>query len=135
MHHTTESSSAVYITSRIQVIKSFLKTPWCASHCGFRLRGVNTSAESSSTVCIIPWSLTPRSASHPKVNNLPSVCFDPMFYKCYFSVMSEDIILKIILEVTNCIRNLYFLQKFFKKTEFKGVTHTKTRKKDIFEEV
>ena len=86
VHHTGESSD----------LKFFI-TPRCASHRGVRLCGVHPTAESSYTVCIIPRSLTSRCASHCGVNNLPSVCFDPKFYRHYFSVMPEDITMKIIM--------------------------------------
>ena len=52
LHHTAESSSAMCIPPRSQVIKSFPKAPRSASHHGVRLRGVHHTAESSSAVCI-----------------------------------------------------------------------------------
>ena len=68
---------------------------------------MHLTGESSSGVCIIPRSLTPRCASHHGVNNLSSVCFNLKFYKCYISVMPKDIHTKLILKVTNCPRNLF----------------------------
>ena len=47
-------------------------------------------AESSSSVCILPQSLTPWCASHRTVESI-SVYFDLLFYKCYFSLKPEDI--------------------------------------------
>ena len=89
MHYTTESSSTMCIIPRRQA-------PLCASHHGVKLHGVHHTAESSdhkfkknSVVCISPWSQTPRCASHHRVHNLPNVCFDPKFYKFYFSVVPE----------------------------------------------
>ena len=73
------------------------------------LNSVLTKAEifeflKSSAVCIKARSKvikslkkTPRCASHCRVNNLPNVSFDPKFYKCFFSVMPEDLSWKIIL--------------------------------------
>ena len=63
-----ESSSTVCITPLSQVIISYKK---------------------NSVVCISPRSQTPRCASHHRVHNLPNVCFDPKFYKFYFSVVPE----------------------------------------------
>ena len=48
-----------------------------------------------SAVCIILRSQTWRCASHRQVRNFPILCFDPKFYKCYFSVIPEDINIKI----------------------------------------
>ena len=118
MHPTTESSSAVCIAQRSQVIKNFLKTLRCASHCRVWLSGMHYTTESDSVVCFSPRSLTPGCASHRRVKlrgvhytaesdsavcipppsqYLPSVCFDSKLYKCNFSLMPEDINVKIIL--------------------------------------
>ena len=66
----------------------------------------------NSVVCIIPRAETQRCASHCGVSSLPSVCLDPKFYHCYFSVMPKDITMKIILKVTNCLRNLFYFKRF-----------------------
>ena len=97
VHPSAESSSTEYITPQSQVIKKSQKAPRCASHRRAWLRGVHPTTESSSVVCIPPSSLTRRCASHRGVNNLPIVCFDPKVYNCYFSVMPEDINMKIKL--------------------------------------
>ena len=89
---TAESDSAVYIIPRCQTPsdEKFSKMK--------KLCGVQLTAESSSAVCIIQRSLTPRcaSVSHCRVNNLSSVCFNPKFYKCFFSVMPKVIHMKLI---------------------------------------
>ena len=107
-------SSAVCIIQRSQA-------PWCASYCGVKHCGVHPTLESSDQkICnafrlhffeklfklTILQSLTPGCTLHRRVNNLPSVCFDPMFYKCYFSVMSYDINMKI----KKCIK-IFFSKK------------------------
>ena len=92
VHPTTVSSSKVLRCAShrgVKWSKVFLKTLRCAS-----FRGVHPSAELSSAVCIIPQSLTPQYASHRGVNNLPTVGFPWKFYRCYFSVMPEDINMK-----------------------------------------
>ena len=85
VHHTAESSSAVCIIPRSQA-------PRCASYPAVRLRSVHHITESWKKV----YKKTSQSASYQEsdwcesycgVNNLQSVCFNPTFYDCYFSVM------------------------------------------------
>ena len=62
-----------------------------------KLHGVHPTTESDSALCIIPRSRAPWCASHSGVNNLISVCLNPKFYECYFSVMPRDINMKFLL--------------------------------------
>ena len=57
-------------------------------------------------------SLTPQCSSHRRVSSLSIVCTDCKLYDCYFSVWPKDIIMKIILKVTNCPRNLFYFRRF-----------------------
>ena len=77
-------------------------------------------------MCITPWC-----ASHRGVNNLPSVCFDSMFYKCYFSVMPRDINIKIILYVTNCLGSLFYFLSFSKERSQRVLQIQNTKNGDI----
>ena len=104
------------------------------------LHGVHPTAESSdekfsktSAVCIIPQSQAPRCTSHCGINNLSSVCFNPKFYECCFSVMPKDIDIDTVSQ--KLFKESFLLQTFFDKTKSKGVASTKTRKMDIFESV
>ena len=82
---------------------------------GVKLRGVHHTAESWKNV----FKKTPRCASYRGVSSLPSVCFDSKFYNSYFSVMPKDITMKIILKVTNCSRNLFYIRRFSIKHSWK----------------
>ena len=77
-----------------------------ASLHGVKLRGAHHTAESDSAV----------------------------FYKCYFSVMPEDINITYNNTVSHKLyKESFLLQKFFKQMELKVVTNTKTWKTNIFE--
>ena len=76
------------------------------------LRGLHHTAEFDSRVCIILWSQAPQCSSHRRVSSLSIVCTDCKLYDCYFSVWPKDIIMKIILKVTNCQRNLFYFRRF-----------------------
>ena len=86
-----------------QDIWIFKKTPQCASHRGVRLFGVHHTAESS-------------------------VCFNPKFYKCYFSV----IFIRNWYCKSQIVQGIFFTLKFFEKMKLKDVASTKTQKTDIF---
>ena len=60
---------------------------------------VHSSVKSSFATCIIPRILAPLCASYQWVSNFvhTNSLFDPKFYKFFFSVMPQDITLKIIL--------------------------------------
>ena len=99
------------------------QTPRCALYRGVRLHGVHHTAKSSTAVCIPLRSQvmnssqkTPRCASCCGVNNLSSVCFNPKFYKCYFSVMP-----KIFIQNWYCksqiVQGIFFTTKVFWKNE------------------
>ena len=64
MHPKTESSSAVCITPRSQVIKISQKALRCASHCRVKLCSVLLTVESSSSI-------------HPTTESGSSVCITP----------------------------------------------------------
>ena len=70
-----------------------------ASHRRDRLCSVHPSLKSSFATCIIPRILAPLCASYQWVSNFvhTNSLFDPKFYKFFFSVMPQDITLKIIL--------------------------------------
>ena len=72
-----------------------------ASLHGVKLRGAHHTAESDSAV----------------------------FYKCYFSVMPEDINITTILWVTNCIRNLFYFRSFSNKWSWKSLQIQKHEKR------
>ena len=95
--HTGESSSAVCIPPRSQA-------PRCASH--RRIKWWKSLQHSM--VCIPPRNQTLRCVSHRGVNNFSSVCFNPKFYEYYFSVMPEDINMKLFKES-------FLRQRFFRK--------------------
>ena len=76
------------------------------------LRGLHHTAEFDSRVCIILWSQAPQCSSHRRVSSLSIVCTDCKLYDCCFSVWPKDIIMKIILKVTNCPRNLFYFRRF-----------------------
>ena len=121
---------------RVKRLKSFFKTPRCASHCGVRLQGVHPSAESRHAVCIMPWSLTPWCESCPRVwllgvyhtmESITKYCFDPKFHKCYFSVMPEDIFMKIIR--TRIVQEICFTSEVFQKWSQKALQIQKHQKR------
>ena len=143
------------ILFRFRRIPPWSQTLCCASSFGVRLRGVHHTmesdslvwnvdhpAESDSVVCITPQSKENKMSqklggvfssmvyctSLRGVSNLLSVGFDP---KVYFSVMPEDINMKIRSQVTNCSRNLFYFLSF-SKTELKGIKKYENTKTVIF---
>ena len=94
VHHTAESSTSVCIISLSQAprctshhrVKWFLTNSAVCIPPRAELRAVHYTSGSDSTV----W------CTLHNAHTLPSVCFDQKFYKCYFSVMPEDINVKII---------------------------------------
>ena len=138
MHPTTESSSAVCIAQRSQVIKIFKKlcsvhptaesdsavcitplsqTLWCASHRGVWLRVVHLTAESSSAVCIIQQSLTLRCASHRRVSTYQA----SVLIRSFTNVISLWC-LKILMWKLFCYKLFeepFLLQTFFVKRRWK----------------
>ena len=77
-----------------------------------KLRSLHHTAEFDSGVCIILRSQAPQCSSHRRVSSLSIVCTDCKLYDCCFSVWPKDIIMKIILKVTNCQRNLFYFRRF-----------------------